>query len=98
MTSSYESTAFRSYASPVDTFVAQPRVLPKTGAEELAEILETVNPTLQQFIGNRLLQEKAKGELEGEVKVLEADPETLKQITKALSTTDKKAARQMLVK
>lgn len=96
MTSSYESTAFRSYASPVDTFVAQPSVLPKTGAEELAEILETVNPTLQQFIGNRLLQEKAKGELEGELKVIEADPETLKQITKALNSTDKKAARQIL--
>jgi len=96
MTSSYESTAFRSYASPIDTFVAQPSVLPKTGAEELAEILETVNPTLQQFIGNRLLQEKAKGELEGELKVIEADPETLKQITKALNSTDKKAARQIL--
>ena len=96
MTSSYESTAFRSYASPVDTFVAQPSVLPKTGAEELAEILETVNPTLQQFIGNRILQEKAKGELEGELKVIEADPETLKQITKALNSTDKKAARQIL--
>ena len=96
MTSSYESTAFRSYASPVDTFVAQPSVLPKTGAEELAKILETVNPTLQQFIGNRLLQEKAKGELEGELKVIEADPETLKQITKALNSTDKKAARQIL--
>jgi hypothetical protein len=96
MTSSYESTAFRSYASPVDTFVAQPSVLPKTGAEELAEILETVNPTLQQFIGNRLLQEKAKGELEGELKVIEADPETLKQITKALNSTDKKAAKQIL--
>ena len=96
MTSSYESTAFRSYASPIDTFVAQPSVLPKTGAEELAEILKTVNPTLQQFIGNRLLQEKAKGELEGELKVIEADPETLKQITKALNSTDKKAARQIL--
>ena len=96
MTSSYESTAFRSYASPVDTFVEQPRVLPKTGAEELAEILKTVNPTLQEFIGNRLLQEKAKGELEGELKVIEADPETLKQITKALNTTDKKAAKQIL--
>ena len=96
MTSSYESTAFKSYASPVDTFVAQPSVLPKTSAEELAEILETVNPTLQQFIGNRLLQEKAKGELEGELKVIEADPETLKQITKALNSTDKKAARQIL--
>lgn len=96
MTSSYESTAFKSYASPVDTFVAQPSVLPKTGAEELAEILKTVNPTLQQFIGNRLLQEKAKGELEGELKVIEADPETLKQITKALNSTDKKAARQIL--
>jgi len=96
MTSSFQSTAFRSYANPVDTYVEQPRVLPKTGAEELANVLQTVNPALQQFIGNKLLEQKAQGELEGEMKVLQADPETLKQITKALNSTDKKAARQIL--
>ena len=51
MTSSFQSTAFRSAANPVDTFVAPPRVLPKTGAEELASVLQAVNPNLQKFIG-----------------------------------------------
>jgi|TARA_B100001939_G_scaffold144037_1_gene124714 hypothetical protein len=60
MTSSFQSTAFRSSASPVDTFVAQPTVLPKTGAEELAEILQIVNPALQQFIGQRIQKEVEK--------------------------------------
>ncbi len=96
MTSSYESTAFKSYAKPVDTFVAQPSVLPKTGAEELAGILSTVNPVLQNFLGNKLLQEKSKGELEGELQVLQADPETLKKITNALKGEDKQAAKQIL--
>ena len=54
MTSSFQSTAFQSAASPVDTFVAEPRVLPKTGAEELATILQVVNPALQQFIGQKI--------------------------------------------
>ena len=54
MTSSFKSTAFQSAARPVDTFVAQPSVLPKTGAEELASILQTVNPNLQKFIGTQL--------------------------------------------
>ena len=54
MSSSFQSTAFNSAASPVDTFVAPPRVQPKTGAEELATILQTINPTLQQFIGQKI--------------------------------------------
>jgi hypothetical protein len=54
MSSSYQSTAFRSSARPIDTFVAEPSVLPKTGAEELADILQAVNPNLQEFIGKRI--------------------------------------------
>ncbi len=54
MSSSFQSTAFRSSARPIDTFVAEPSVLPKTGAEELAEILQAVNPNLQKFIGKRI--------------------------------------------
>ena len=54
MTSSFKSTAFQSAARPVDTFVAQPSVLPKTGAEELADVLQTINPNLQKYIGTRL--------------------------------------------
>ena len=50
MTNSFQSTAFQSATSPVDTFVQPVTVQPKSGAEELAEILQIVNPTLQQFI------------------------------------------------
>ena len=55
MTSSYQSTAFQSSARPVDTFVRPPSVQPKTGAEELASVLATVNPALQKFIGVNLI-------------------------------------------
>ena len=54
MISSYQSTAFRSSARPIDTFVAEPSVLPKTGAEELAEILQAVNPNLQKFLSTKI--------------------------------------------
>ena len=64
MTSSFQSTAFQSSARPVDTFVAPPRVQPKTGIEQLAEALQSINPALQSFIGSRL--EKAVEEEEAE--------------------------------
>ena len=54
MTNSFQSTAFQSATSPVDTFVQPVTVQPKSGAEELAEILEAVNPALQKFIGQKL--------------------------------------------
>ena len=54
MTNSFLSTAFQSATSPVDTFVQPVTVQPKSGAEELAEILEAVNPALQKFIGQKL--------------------------------------------
>jgi len=54
MTSSYQSTAFQSSASPVDTFVRPPSVQPKTGAEELYTALATINPGLQRFIGTKI--------------------------------------------
>lgn len=54
MTSSYQSTAFQSSARPVDTFVAEPSVLPKTGMMELAETLQAINPALQKFIGQKI--------------------------------------------
>ena len=65
MTNSFQSTAFRGSARPVDTFVAPPSVQPKTGIQSLAETLAAVNPNLQKFIGSKLEetveQEKQKG-------------------------------------
>jgi len=64
MTSSFQSTAFQSSARPVDTFVAEPSVLPKTDLMELAETLQSINPALQKFIGqkieDRIEKEKTK--------------------------------------
>ena len=54
MTSSFQSTAFQSSARPVDTFVAEPSVLPKTGMMELAETLQAINHALQRFIGQKI--------------------------------------------
>ena len=57
MTNSFQSTAFRSSAAPVETFVQQPRVLPKTNTEELADILKVVNPGIQKYLGLQLQKE-----------------------------------------
>jgi len=65
MTSSFQSTAFESSARPVDTFVAPPSVLPKTGIMELADTLKSINPALQNFLNVNLektiKQEQEKG-------------------------------------
>ena len=63
MTNSFQSTAFQSATSPVDTFVQPVTVQPKSGAEELAEILQAVNPGLQAFIGQKI-EDKAEEEFE----------------------------------
>ena len=54
MTSSFQSTAFQSSASPVDTFVRPPSVQPKSDIEQLAEALQSINPAIQSFIGSRI--------------------------------------------
>jgi len=65
MSSSFQSTAFTSSASPVDTFVAPPSVQPMSGLEQLANTLSTINPSLQKYIGTRMEtaveKEKEKG-------------------------------------
>ena len=63
MSSSFQSTAFQSSAKPVDTFVAPPSVQPKTGIEQLASALATVNPVLQKFINKKqiLKEEEENG-------------------------------------
>ena len=65
MTNSFQSTAFRSSASPVDTFVEPVRVQPKTDAEQLASALTTVNPKLETILNvqfnKTIKEEKRKG-------------------------------------
>tara|TARA_X000001388_G_scaffold75343_2_gene69925 strand:- start:5614 stop:7929 length:2316 start_codon:yes stop_codon:yes gene_type:complete len=97
MTSSFRSTAFQSAASPVDTFVAEPRVLPKTNAEELAGILASVNPALQSYIGQKLDQTKQEQEQLGMEKVMQASKPELKRIINQVNKQDgSKAARQLI--
>ncbi len=97
MTSSYQSTAFNSSARPVDTFVRQPSVLPRTGAEELASILETVNPALGKFLSAKATEGIELDEQKGQELVLNAGQEKLKSIVTAIQKKDgNEAARQLL--
>jgi len=97
MTSSYQSTAFQSSARPVDTFVAPPSVQPKTGIEELAEALQSINPALQTFIGSRLEKAVEKEEAEGTELAIEQAATNFKSISKSVKKTDgEDAARQLI--
>ena len=49
-TTNFQSTAGESFRTPVDTFVKPVDVLPKTGLMDLAETLQSINPTLQKFV------------------------------------------------
>ena len=52
MSSSFQSTAYQSFAQPVDTFVQPVSVLPKTDMMALAETLQVVNPVLEKFVNH----------------------------------------------
>ncbi len=97
MTSSYQSTAFQSSARPVDTFVAPPSVQPKTGIEQLAEALQSINPALQSFIGSRIEKAVEKEEAEGTELAIEQAATNFKSISKSVKKTDgEDAARQLI--
>jgi len=97
MTSSFQSTAFRSSARPVDTFVAPPSVQPKTDLEELAEALESINPAIQTFLGSRIKKEIEKEEAEGTEQAIEDAASNFKDISKGVNKTDgEDAARQLI--
>ena len=60
MTDSFQSTAFESFARPVETFVAPPEIQPKTDASELADILKTINPNIQKYLAFGIEEEAKK--------------------------------------
>ena len=97
MTSSFPSRSGQVFDRPVDTYVAEPRVLPKTGAEELATILQIVNPALQKFIGKKMADTSAKLQRDGMELVLGADNEELKNIIKQVKDRDGSIAARKLV-
>ena len=97
MTNSFQSTAATNiYDSPVNTFVNPVTVLPKTGMMELADTLKTINPALQTYLQGQIEKEKQAGILQGEIDVLMANPEKLKEFSNALKSSNKKEARNIL--
>jgi len=99
MTNSFQSTAFQSSTSPVDTFVQPVTVQPKSGAEELAEILEAVNPALQKFIGQKI-EDKIKEDKSTALKLAAdtvlADGTVGKAINKIRKEDGDEAAKQTI--
>ncbi len=97
MSSSFQSTAFRSSANPVDTFVAPPNVQPKTGIQELASALATVNPALQKIIGTKLEQEKEEEIARGMQLRMEESKKDLPKVINQIKNKDgKDKARQLI--
>ena len=87
MTSSFQSTAFQSSASPVDTFVRPPSVQPKTGIEQLAEALQSINPNIQSFLETRIKTEVEKEEAEGTELAIEDAAKNFKNISRGIKKT-----------
>ncbi|ULF50192.1 hypothetical protein PSCSP2_00029 [Prochlorococcus phage P-SCSP2] len=99
MTDSFKSTAATNiYDQAVNTYFNPVSVLPETGIMGIARALKNNNPDLQRYLGNVIEEEKQKGILQGELEVLMANPERLKEITDALKTQDKSVAKNVLSK
>ena len=97
MTNSYQSTAFQSSARPVDTFVRPPSVQPKTGIEELASALATVNPSLQKIIGSQLERKKEEEIARGmQIRMEEGKKELSKVLREVNKKEGKDVARQLV--
>ena len=97
MTSSFQSTAFESSARPVDTFVAPPSVLPKTGIMALAETLQSINPAIQTFLNVRLEKTIEKEEAEGTELAIEDAVTNFKPIVKNIKKTNGEDAARRLI-
>jgi len=97
MASSFQSTAFQGSARPVDTFVAPPRVQPKTGIEQLAEALQSINPNIQSFLETRIKTEVEKEEAEGTELAIEDAAKNFKNISRGIKKTDGEDAARRLI-
>ena len=92
-TTNFQSTAGKSYREPVNTFVEPVQVQPRTGMMDLAQSLATVNPVIQKYLSNVIEQEKQRGILEGQNKILSSTPEDINKIKKQL---EKKEGRRIM--
>ena len=89
-TKQFQSTAGESSRRPVETFVRPVSVLPKTGMMELAETLQSINPTLQKFLNYTIQKEKQKGIIEGQNQILSSTPTEINKIKKELEKKEGK--------
>lgn len=83
MTNSF-SGGFQVFDQPVDTFSQAPREFGESGALQLAEILQTVNPNLQKFIGKKVEKNRETQRLVGKVNYLAENNAAYKNIAKGL--------------
>ena len=97
MTSSFQSTAQRQiFDTPVDTLVQPVTAIRKTGMMELAEVLQIVNPTLQNFVNVKTQEQRDKQKAEGELIITMANPAKIQEITNALASKDKTAIKDLI--
>lgn len=83
MTNSF-SGGFQVFDQPVDTFTEAPREFDQSGALELAEILQAVNPNLQKFLGRKVEKNRETERLVGKVNYLAENNAAYKNIAKGL--------------
>jgi len=83
MTNSF-SGGFQVFDQPVDTFTEAPREFDQSGALQLAEILQAVNPNLQKFLGRKVEKNRETERLVGKVNYLAENNAAYKNIAKGL--------------
>ena len=89
-TTNFQSTAGESSRRPVSTFVEPVTVLPKTGMMDLAQALSTINPVIQDYLGNVIEQEKQKGIQLGQLEILKSSPSQIDKFKKELEEKEGK--------
>ena len=97
MTNSFQSTAFQPQASRVDTFVQPVSVQPKSGIEQLAETLKSINPAIQSFLETRIDQAVKEEEAEGTELAIEDAAKEFKNVTRGVKKTDGEDAARRLI-
>ena len=83
MTNSF-SGGFQVFDQPVDDFTEAPRQFDQSGALQLAEILQAVNPNLQKFLGRKVEKNRETERLVGKVNYLAENNAAYKNIAKGL--------------
>ena len=93
----FQSTAGKTFRTPVETAVEPVTVLPKTNTMVLAETLANVNPTLQKFLGNEINKQKPYLIQEGMNQVLAAQGDELKELVNKVKKRDGSRAAKDLI-